>query len=192
MKRLYDWINACSQSPYGGWALFLLAFVESAFFPVPPDILLIALCVGRPQQALRFAVVCSLGSVLGGVAGYGIGVFAFESVGQPLLDWFDPGGAGFEQVRQLMDRWGFWSVLAAAVTPIPYKVFTIASGVFHFSVAQFLLASILGRSARFVAEGGLIFFGGSRFKEWIETYFDAIAWSALAMIGLGILALRLV
>jgi membrane protein YqaA with SNARE-associated domain len=146
LRRAYNWVTAWSETPYGSWALFLLAFAESSCFPIPPDVLLIALCVGKPTAAFLFASICSLGSILGGIAGYGIGLFAFEAVGKPLLNLYDPNQAVFNQIKNLYDTWGFWGVLAAAITPIPYKVFTIASGVFKFDFIQFVLASVIDDS----------------------------------------------
>jgi membrane protein YqaA with SNARE-associated domain len=192
LRRTYNWVIAWSHTPYGGWALFLLSFAESSFFPVPPDVLLIALCVGKPKAAFRFATICSFASVLGGIAGYGIGLFAFESIGRPLLNLYDPNQAVFNQIQNLYDTWGFWGVLTAAITPIPYKVFTIASGVFKFDLIQFVAASLIGRSFRFFLVSGLIFWGGDRLKFWIEKYFDWFAWGFLAALILGFVVLKLI
>lgn len=190
LRRAYGWVTGWSATPYGTLALFLLAFAESSFFPIPPDVLLIALCVGAPQRSFKFAAICGLGSVLGGIAGYGIGLFAFETVGQPILSHYDPNQAVFSQIQHLYDTWGFWGVLTAAITPIPYKVFTIASGVFHFSFLQFVLASVIGRNFRFFLVGGLIFWGGERLQLWIEKYFDWLAWGFLAVLLSGFVLLK--
>ncbi|WP_233258496.1 YqaA family protein [[Phormidium] sp. ETS-05] len=191
LKRAYDWVIAWSETPYGTVALFVLAFAESSCFPIPPDVLLIALCVGRSKSAFRFAAICTLGSVLGGIAGYGIGLLAFDTIGQPLMKIYDPDQKVFGEVKHLYDTWGFWGVLTAAITPIPYKVFTIASGVFKFSFAQFMLASVLGRGFRFFLVSGLIFWGGDRLKDWIEKYFDWLAWGFLVVLILGFGILKL-
>lgn len=132
LRRAYNWVTAWSETADRSWALFLLAFAESSCFPVPPDVLLIALCVGKPAAAFLCASICSLGSVLGGMAGYGIRVFALESIGKPLLNLYDPNQVVFNQMKNLYDTWGFWGVLTAAITPIPDWVLTIASGVFKF------------------------------------------------------------
>jgi membrane protein YqaA with SNARE-associated domain len=190
LRKAYKWVTGWSETPYGSWALFILAFVESSCFPIPPDVLLIALAVGQPAAAFQFSLICSVGSVLGGLAGYGIGFFAFDTIGQPLLNLYDPDQAVFEKVKGLYDTWGFWGVLIAAITPIPYKVFTIASGVFKFDIWQFFVASVLGRSFRFFLVGGLIFWGGESLKDWIEKYFDWVAWGFLAVLGLGFAALK--
>lgn len=191
LRRAYQWVINWSETPYGIWALFVLAFAESSCFPIPPDVLLIALCVGQPLAAFQFALICSIGSVIGGLAGYAIGFFAFATIGQWLLNLYDPHQAVFNQVQQLYSTWGFWGVLAAAITPIPYKVFTIASGVFKFDLFQFILASIIGRSFRFFLVSGLIFWGGDSLKVWIEKYFDWLAWGFLAVLILGFVVLKL-
>lgn len=190
LRRAYNWVIGWSETPYGIWALFVLAFVESSCFPIPPDVLLIALSVGQPLSAFQYALICSIGSVLGGLAGYAIGFFAFATIGQGLLNIYDPHQEVFSQVQALYDTWGFWGVLIAAITPIPYKVFTIASGVFKFDVWQFVVASILGRSFRFFLVGGLIFWGGESLKTWIEKYFDWLAWGFLAVLILGFVVLK--
>jgi membrane protein YqaA with SNARE-associated domain len=191
LRKAYQWVIGWSETPYGSWALFILAFAESSCFPIPPDVLLIALSVGQPLAAFQFALLCTLGSVLGGLAGYIIGFFAFATIGQWLLNLYDPNHAVFSQVQHLYDTWGFWGVLIAAITPIPYKVFTIASGVFKFNFFQFVLASILGRSFRFFLVSGLIFWGGESLKQWIEKYFDWLAWGFLAVLVLGFAILKL-
>jgi membrane protein YqaA with SNARE-associated domain len=190
LRKAYQWVISWSETPYGSWALFLLAFAESSCFPIPPDVLLIALAVGQPLAAFQFSLICSIGSVLGGLAGYAIGFFAFETIGQPILKLYDPDQAVFNQIKGLYDTWGFWGVLTAAITPIPYKVFTIASGVFKFDLLQFTLASILGRSFRFFLVGGLIYWGGESLKDWIEKYFDWVAWGFLIALILGFVVLK--
>lgn len=190
LRRAYNWVTGWSESRYGDLALFVLSFAESSFFPIPPDVLLIALCVGQPKRSFYFATICGLASVLGGMFGYGIGAFAFETIGQPILNAYDPDQAVFNQIQNLYDTWGFWGVLTAAITPIPYKVFTIASGVFSFNFGQFVLASVIGRNFRFFLVAGLIFWGGDRLKDWIEKYFDWVAWGFLAALILGFLFLK--
>lgn len=191
LRQAYNWVIQWSETPYGIWALFILSFAESSFFPIPPDVLLIALCVGQPLLAFQFALICSIGSVLGGIAGYLIGMFAFETIGRPILSHYDPNQAVFNQIKGLYDTWGFWGVLIAAITPIPYKVFTIASGLFKFNFFQFVLASVLGRSFRFFLVSGLIYWGGESLKDWIEKYFDWLAWGFLAVLILGFAILKL-
>lgn len=174
LRRLYDWTVSWADRPGGAWALFVIAFVESSFFPVPPDVLLIAMCVGSVTRWWRFALICSVGSVLGGIAGYGIGLWGYEAIGRPIVEFYR-GEAVMEKIKAWYDAYGFWGNLAAAVTPIPYKVFTIASGVFEFSFAQFVLASAIGRPLRFFAVAGLLRLCGPTIKTLIERYFDLVA-----------------
>jgi len=174
VRRLYDWTISWADRPGGVYALFGLAFAEASFFPVPPDVLLIALCVGAAARSFRFALVCAIGSVLGGMAGYSIGYWGYDAIGQPIVSAYH-GEEIMQKIKAWYDAYGFWGNLAAAVTPIPYKVFTIASGVFKFDFVQFLAASAIGRSLRFFVVGGLIYFFGPRMKALIDKYFDWLA-----------------
>jgi membrane protein YqaA with SNARE-associated domain len=190
LKRMYQWVCSWANSPYAAWALFVLAFAESSFFPIPPDVLLIALCVGKPRSAMRFALICTVGSVLGGIAGYGIGVWGMDLIGNPILNVYDSDRVVFGKVQNLYNTYGFWGVLTAAITPIPYKVFTIASGVFKFNFTQFVVASVIGRAFRFFLVAGLIWWGGERLKNWIEKYFDLLAWLLLIVGIAGFVVLK--
>lgn len=189
VRRLYNWTIGWANRPGGTYALFLLAFAESSFFPIPPDVLLIALCVGAPTKAFRFALVCTVGSVLGGVAGYAIGYWGYEAVGQPIVQAYH-GEPVMEKIKLWYDEYGFWGNLAAAVTPIPYKVFTIASGVFKFDFLQFLLASVVGRGLRFFVVGGLIYHFGPKMKDLIEKYFDLFAIGGMILLIGGFVLLK--
>jgi membrane protein YqaA with SNARE-associated domain len=173
LKKLYDWVLHWAETPYGAPALFILAFAESSFFPVPPDVLLIALALGIPKRAFRFALVCTAGSVMGGIAGYGIGYFGYEAVGKPIIDFYH-GGEVMAMIELQYARYGFWGVLAAAVTPIPYKVFTISSGFFRFEFPSFITASIVGRGFRFFLVAGLIWKFGPPIKTFMDKYFNLL------------------
>ena len=174
IRRLYDWVMHWAETPYAVPALFILAFAESSFFPIPPDVLLIALAVSIPARSFRYALVCLIGSVLGGVLGYAIGVFGYDVVGKPIIEFYH-GQEAMEKVNELYTKWGFWGVFTAALTPIPYKVFTIASGFFKFNFWAFIGASICGRGLRFFAVGALIYFCGPKIKEFIDKYFNVLA-----------------
>jgi len=183
VRRLYDWTLSWAERPGGAWALFLIAVIESSVFPVPPDVLLLALCVGAPRRSFRFALICSVGSVLGGMIGYAIGYGAWHVV----KNFFIPhifSQVAFDKVQQLYQGNAFIAILTAAFTPIPYKVFTIAAGVFEVNFWTLVFASMLGRSARFFAVGGTIFIFGPQIKALVEKYFDWFAWGLLAL-GLG-------
>ncbi|MCS7090170.1 MAG: YqaA family protein [Verrucomicrobiota bacterium] len=189
LRRLYDWTVSWAERPGGAWALFGIAFLESSVFPVPPDVLLLALSVGAPRRALWFALVCSVGSVLGGIFGYALGYFAWEAV----RGWFIPyvfSQSAFDHVAGLYNRNAFVAILSAAFTPIPYKVFTVAAGVCGVNLWTLVVASILGRSGRFFLVGGAVYLFGPHVKTWIERYFDWVAWAVLILAIGGFLALK--
>ncbi len=174
LRKLYDWVEHFAETPYGLWALFLLAFAESSFFPVPPDVLLIALAVSIPARALRYALVCSVGSVLGGMFGYLIGYQFMELIGFSILNFYGLTDK-YESVAELYNRYNAWAVGIAGFTPIPYKVFTISAGAFRIDFSVFLLASVLSRSARFFLVAGLIYMFGEQIRTFIERYFNILA-----------------
>ena len=189
IRRLYNWTVGWAERPGSSWALFFIAFAESSFFPIPPDVLLIALCVGSSKKSFRFALICSVGSVLGGMFGYLIGYGAWHAV----KDLFIPyvfSQAIFDKVQVLYQQNAFLSVLTAAFTPIPYKVFTVAAGVFEVNFLTLVSASILGRSARFFLVGGILFYFGPQMKTLLEKYFDWFAWGLLALGIAGFVALK--
>lgn len=189
LRRLYDWTVAWAHRPGGTWALFGIAFVESSVFPVPPDVLLLALSVGAPRRALWFAAVCAVGSVLGGMLGYAIGYGAWEVARGFFIPYIFSQEA-FDHVGRLYQGNAFLAILTAAFTPIPYKVFTVAAGVFHVSFPALVAASALGRSARFFLVAGAIYLFGAQVKSLIEKYFDWFAWGLLALGVGGFLALK--
>jgi len=169
-RRLYDWVIHWAETRYALAALIILAFAESSFFPIPPDVLLLPLCLGRPKQAFRFAFWCSLASILGGIAGYWMGFGLWHSGLNDICFDYVPGftPAVFDKVQTLYDEWNFWIVFTAGFSPLPYKVFTITAGVFHINFAMFLLASIVSRSARFYIEAALIHRYGLPVREFVE------------------------
>lgn len=190
LRQLYDWVLHWAETPYGVPALFLLAFAESSFFPVPPDVLLIALAVSISRRAFWYAAICLAGSILGAYVGYGVGYFSWDAIGRPLVDFYD-GHETMDWIRQQYDAYGFWGVFVAALTPIPYKVFTIASGLFRFDLGTFTLASILGRGLRFFTVGLLIYFFGPPIKKIIERHFNLVAiLFAILLIG-GFIVIKL-
>jgi membrane protein YqaA with SNARE-associated domain len=189
---MYDWVMSWAESRHGTAALFGLSFAESSFFPIPPDILLIALGVARPARAYWYAGVCTIASVLGGVLGYVIG-WAFWHAVSDVFFTYIPGfkPAVFEQVQGYYVEWGFVAVMIAGFTPIPYKVFTIASGVFGMNVPAFILASVLSRGARFFIEGGLIARYGARMRDVLERNFNLMTMLFVVLLVGGFLILRL-
>ena len=177
VRRLYDGVLHWAETPYGVAALFMLALAESSFFPIPPDPLLIALCLGAASKSLRFALIATSASVLGGIIGYGIGAGAWDLL-EPWFYQYVPGVSpeAFEQVQAQYDRWDFWAIFLAGLTPIPYKVFTLSAGVFSINFGIFVVASVLSRSIRFFVLAGLIFKFGKPISSFIYRYFNLLAW----------------
>lgn len=173
LKRLYAWVLHWADTRYGLPALVLIAFVESSFFPIPPDVLLIALCMGAPKRGPWFALWCSIGSVLGGVLGYFIG-YAAEPLGRWIIFDLLHYGAAWEKVAELYGQNAFLAIVTAAFTLIPYKVFTIAAGVFHEQVSLWTLvgASLIGRSGRFFLVAGTIYIFGPPVKRLLDKYLE--------------------
>lgn len=180
-RRLYDWVLHWADTAHGRAALFLLAFAESSFFPVPPDVLLIALVLGAPFQWWRLAALCTAGSVLGGIAGYGIGAGLMETLGHWIIRVYHA-EEYYAKVRDLYAQYDYWVVLAAAFTPIPFKVFTIASGALDMNLLGFTIVSMFGRGARFFIVAGLLRVFGRPLRTFIERYFDL-----LSLVFLGLL-----
>jgi membrane protein YqaA with SNARE-associated domain len=174
-------------------ALFLLAFAESSFFPIPPDVLLIAMCIGTVAKSYRFALWCSLGSIVGGMAGYGIGYFLWENEGVKSFFYdYVPGvnAASVDSVRQLYTDWDFWIVFAAAFTPIPYKVITILAGVCAINFPMFVIASAVGRSARFFLVAWLFKRYGPSMKDFIEKRFALVTTVGTVVLIGGFVAIK--
>lgn len=175
IRRLYDWVLSWAHTPYGGIALFILAFAESSFFPIPPDVLLIALCLGHREKWLRFAAICTAGSVMGALAGYYIGWGLWHVVDQVFFTYvpgFTP--EAFENVKGLYESYNFWIVFVAAFTPIPYKVITVTAGVFGIHLVPFVIASIIGRAARFFLVAFLLHRYGEPINDFINKRFNLL------------------
>lgn len=190
LRHLYNWVVHFSETPYALAALFALAFVESSFFPIPPDVLLIPLVALNRRKWIYFAVIATIGSVLGGLLGYLIGYGFYELIGKPIFAHY-----GLEHVigivRQRYAANAFLAVFGAAFTPIPYKVFTIAAGLFHIPAGVFLVASILGRGGRFFLVAGLLAIFGKRARDLVERYFGILSILFLALLIMGFIVLKL-
>lgn len=179
-RRLYDWVISFARRKHATSALFALSFAESSFFPIPPDVLLGPLCLGHRSRSMWFATVCTVASVLGGVAGYAIGYFAWEQLAEFIYRWIP----GFSENKFLLvadwyDQWGVWILFAAAFTPIPFKVFTIAGGVFAQPLLPFVLVSLVGRGLRFFLVAGLFWWIGPKAVPFIDKWFN---WLCLAFV----------
>lgn len=183
IKKLYDWVLSWAQTKQGIYALFVVAFVESIFFPIPPDVLLIALAFGASVKAFRYALVCTVGSVSGAMLGYGIGHFAWMTPTGEFSAFANiffeniPGFSVvlFNDIKNLFIEWDFWVIFTAGFTPIPYKVFTVTAGVFDINFVLFIVASIISRGARFFLIAYLIRKFGTSIKSFIDRYFNLVS-----------------
>lgn len=189
LRKLYDWTIHWAKTPKAPVALFSIAFIESSFFPIPPDVLLIAMTMAQPKKWLRYATICAIGSVCGAFLGYLIGWGLYESVGKLIVDTYH-----LQNVMELVGRKyqenAFLTVFTAAFTPIPYKVITIAAGLFKIPLATLAVASLIGRAGRFFLVAGALRLFGEKIEKSIEKYFDIFSLAFSALIILGFLALK--
>ncbi|MCH8220247.1 MAG: DedA family protein [Proteobacteria bacterium] len=178
---IYDRLLRWSRHAAAPWYLAGLSFAEASFFPIPPDVMLAPMSLARPDRALRFALITSLASVAGGLAGYAIGYYALD-LAVPLLrdlGYWD----NYQTVRDWFEQWGFWAVFIAGFSPIPYKLFTIAAGATGMPLAGFVLASVTGRSSRFFLLAGLIRWGGPAMERRLRRHIDSIGWTCVALLA---------
>jgi len=185
-ERCYESMLLWAQHRHAVKYLFILSFAESSFFPLPPDVMLAPMSLSQPKRALFFALLTTVASVLGGVLGYMIGLYAIDWV----MPWLQNSvyGGSFIRVQSWFEQWGVWAVFLAGFSPIPYKVFTIASGAFGLVFLPFVVASILGRGARFFLVAGLIGWGGERLDRLIRQYMNTLGWlmvCLVVMVALG-------
>ena len=167
LKRLYAWTMSLAQSPHALWALAVVAFVESSFFPIPPDVLMIPMIIAAPRRAFLIAGVATVSSVLGGLFGYFIGYALFESIGQPIFDFYGKADA-VAAFSANFNEYGSWAVLVAGVTPFPFKVITIMSGVTALSLPVFIVSAIVARALRFFLVAALLWKFGEPIRDFIE------------------------
>lgn len=167
IRKLYDWTMSLAESRHALWALFIIAFIESSFFPIPPDVLMIPMIIAMPTRAFYIAAVATVGSVLGGLFGYYIGFALFETIGQPIFDFY--GKADYvEEFKQSYNEIGVWAVLAAGVTPFPFKVITIMSGATQLNLFAFVASAIIARALRFFIVATLLWKFGPPIRDFIE------------------------
>jgi len=168
LRRLYRWVLALAARPFAPWALAGVSFAESSFFPIPPDPMLIPMCLARPERAFWYATICTVASVLGGLLGYAIGYLLFDTVGRFLIDLYGY-GAQLDRFKETYDEWGHWIILiAGGATPIPYKVVTIASGFVSYNLFLFFVLSLIARGSRFYLVAALLYFWGDWARDFIE------------------------
>ncbi|MGI9504551.1 MAG: YqaA family protein [Geminicoccaceae bacterium] len=189
LRALYNWTLRQAVSPYALWILALIAFVESSIFPIPPDILLIPMILAMRQRAWLLAGICTGASVAGGMAGYGIGAFLYEGIGQSVLAFYGKEEA-FESFQGLYNEWGAWIVMMGGLTPFPYKVITIASGVTGLNIVTFTLFSILARGLRFFLIAWLLWHFGAPIKAFIEKYLGGLMILSLVLLIGGFLVVK--
>ena len=195
---MYNWVLSWAETRFAMKALFILAFIESVFFPIPPDILLIAMAMGAVAKSFRFAIICTIGSVTGAIVGYYIGHFAWlntngEFTGLANLFFNNIPGFTYElynNIKILFNEWDFWIIFTAGFTPIPYKVFTITSGAFDMNIVMFIIASVISRGARFFLVAYLIWKFGPSIKNFIDKYFNWVALGFTAMLIGGFIMIK--
>lgn len=171
-------------------AIFLTAFAESSFFPIPPDVLLIAIAIAQPKVSFKAALWCTIGSVLGGVFGYGIGYYLMESVGNSIVDFYNAHEVWAKVVETYNGEVGMWFLAGATFSPIPYKISTIAAGATNMEMLPFILISTFGRAARFFFVAGVIYFVGPTAKIFIDKYFDKLSIAFIILLVLGFIAIK--
>lgn len=191
LRHSKEWMEKFAEKPHSMWWLFFLSMAESSFFPIPPDILLIAIAVSNPKKALPAALWCTLGSIIGGVIGYGIGFYFMDQIGNPIVDFYGKQEA-MANFLKLYEEYGVAFLASAAFTPIPYKISTIVSGAANMDLMTFIGVSSLGRAGRFFLVGGLIYIFGPQIKSFIEKYFDKLSLIFLVLLVGGFVAIKFV
>jgi membrane protein YqaA with SNARE-associated domain len=188
---LYQWTMRQAAGPRAVPALAVVSFAESSFFPIPPDVMLVPMCLADRARAFKFAMVCTVSSVAGGVLGYLIGFFLYEAVGRAIVTLYGL-EAGFDAYQRAFAQWGLWIILIKGLTPIPYKIVTIASGVAAFDPLVFIAASIVTRGARFYMEAALLWRFGTPIRAFLERRLNQLTWLFLIALVGGFVAVRYV
>ena len=190
LRRLYDWTISLAQSPHALWALAIVSFVESSFFPIPPDVLMIPMIIARPSRAFLIAGIATAASVAGALLGYYIGAALMDSIGQPILEFYGKADS-FDEMSAVFNEYGAWAVVVAGVTFLPFKVITIASGVTGLPLSVFIVSSIFARALRFFLVAALLWKFGAPIRDFIErrlglmfVLFCVLLIGGFAMIGL--------
>ncbi|MBI5164649.1 MAG: DedA family protein [Magnetospirillum sp.] len=190
LHKTYDWMMAKAAHRHALWWLAAISFIESSFFPIPPDVMLIPLVLAAPTRWARIALVCTVSSVIGGYFGYAIGYFAMDTVGMAILSAFHL-TEKFESFRILVDEYGVWVIIVKGATPIPYKLITIAAGAFHFDLAKFTFASIIARGMRFFLVAALLYKFGPPIRVFVETRLKLVTTVAVVLLIGGFFVVKL-
>jgi len=183
LRQLYNWTMSFAARRNARWALAGVSFAESSFFPIPPDVLLIPMALANRRSAFEIAAICTAASVLGGILGYAIGALLFDTIGVWVVELYNLQDK-FANFRELYTEWGIWIILLAGFTPIPYKVFTIASGLAAYDLGLFILLSTIGRGGRFFLLAGLLYLYGEPIRSFIEKRLEVLT-AAVAIAGIG-------
>ena len=189
LRRLYDWTIRMAGHPQALKVLAAVSFAESSFFPVIPELMLIPMVLEQRQKAWRIATVCTIASVLGGAFGYAIGFYLFQAVGQGIIDFYGL-QAAFASFHEQFNKYGLWVILIKGLTPIPYKIVTIASGAAHFDLLTFGIASLVTRGARFGGEATLLYFYGEPIRTFVEKRLTLVTTAFVMLVVGGFVALR--
>ena len=190
VRKIYDWVINLSANRHAAFWLFVVAFVESSFFPIPPDIMLIPMILAAPKKAWNFALIATMGSVIGAYLGYAIGHFFFDLIAVPILDFYGVMNK-FIEFKNMYNQYGAWIVFGAGITPFPYKIITIASGVVHLNLAVFTIASIIARGLRFYLIAWLLYKFGAPMKVFIEKNLGWLSVLLLVLLICGFMLLKL-
>lgn len=184
LRTTYDWIMSFASHPRAVWVVSIVSFAESSFFPLPPDPLLIAMILKHREKAWRLAFICTISSVVGGLVGYAIGYWIYETVGEKIIAWYGLQQA-FENFTHQFDQYGFWIIALKGLTPIPYKIVTISSGIVGYDIYKFLLASIIARSFRFYLLAALLRVYGAPIKDYIDNNLGFVTTAGLVTLLSG-------
>ena len=190
LQRIYNRCMEWIQTPAGIWALFFIAVAESSFFPIPPDVFLVVLCIGEPKKSFRYATVCAVGSIIGGMIGYGLGFGFMDTLGAWVMDIYGL-HEKYEVVQNLYQTYDAWAVGVAGFTPLPYKLFTITAGAFKINFAVFVLMSAISRSARFFMVAGLIYLFGPKVQHFIYRYFNYLTIAFVVLLIGGFIVIKM-
>ena len=191
MRKIYDWTMRKAASENAPYALFGISFVESSFFPIPPDVMLVPMVLADRAKAWWYASIATVGSVIGGAFGYAIGYYFFDALGEPILRLYGKADS-FQTFTQWFNEWGVWIIIAKGMTPFPYKVLTIAAGVAHMPFMEFMLASVVARAMRFYLVAGLLYYFGEPIRDFIEKRLTLVLTLLLVGIVGGFVAVKFV
>ncbi len=190
LKRPYNWMMEKAGHEHALWWLAAISFIESSFFPIPPDIMLIPMVIAAPSRWWRIALACTVASVVGGYLGYAIGYFAMDSIGMTILGAFHLQDK-FLALKPIIDEWGVWFIIVKGMTPIPYKLVTITAGAFDFDLVKFTFASIIARGMRFFVVAALLWKFGPPIRDFVEKRLTLVTTAFLVLLVGGVLAVKL-